>query len=155
MTPQKNRPPPSTWRHWFAEWRRAARYVAIRKLLQPQLKCGIFRHSKSGELYYELAETSCVTRGGKFYVHPAQLPRHEVDRAEALIVNAMRGPTPNDDPRTPNGTPDMATALSSWRKLKRKTSGDAGSPSSGGGVGGEDAAAGGGAVTRLAATTTR
>uniref|UniRef100_A0A7S3K2Q0 Chorein N-terminal domain-containing protein n=1 Tax=Aureoumbra lagunensis TaxID=44058 RepID=A0A7S3K2Q0_9STRA len=76
------------WRRWFREWVIAGRYVAVRKLLAPHLRCGVFR--SEGEAYYELNETCCVTRGGKFYVHPAQLSHSERVSAQELLANTTQ-----------------------------------------------------------------
>ncbi|KAJ8605846.1 hypothetical protein CTAYLR_000521 [Chrysophaeum taylorii] len=94
------------WRRWFGEWRRAARYVAIRKLLRSQIKCGIFRHT-SGELYYELNETCCVTRQGKFYAYPDQLG-DERARARELVKRRLFN----------SSSAVVDAALSSWRQMK-------------------------------------
>ncbi|KAH8066537.1 vacuolar sorting-associated protein 13 [Aureococcus anophagefferens] len=83
--PRSGRADAATWRAWFDEWRGAARYVAIRKLLHKHVRCGVFRDESSGEAYYELGESSCVTRAGKFYVHPCQLARDEVGRARRAV----------------------------------------------------------------------
>ncbi|KAJ1460029.1 hypothetical protein M885DRAFT_510549 [Pelagophyceae sp. CCMP2097] len=103
------------WRRWFQEWRSAAKYVAVRKLLQRHVRCGVFRDDASGEAYYELGESSCVTRRGKFYVHPVELSEDEVDKAWGVVLDAVRPATYQFKPQESS----QDAALSSWREMTR------------------------------------
>ena len=117
--PRPGRADAATWRAWFDEWRGAARYVAIRKLLHKHVRCGVFRDESSGEAYYELGESSCVTRAGKFYVHPCQLARDEVGRARRAVDQQVRPRRyrPPFPPRAAAPAPG-ASAPTPWASLR-------------------------------------
>ncbi|KAH8094238.1 hypothetical protein JL720_4231 [Aureococcus anophagefferens] len=114
--PRSGRAGAATWRAWFDEWRGAARYVAIRKLLHKHVRCGVFRDESSGEAYYELGESSCVTRAGKFYVHPCQLARDEVGRARRAVDQQVR-PRRYRPPFPPRRGAAPGVAPTAWASL--------------------------------------